>query len=336
MINLLKELCTLNGTSGNEGAVREYIISNIKDFCEYKVDALGNIIAFKKGKKTPNKKVMVDAHIDEVGLIITNITADGFLKFKCVGGIDTAVLLARNIIINNSVIGVIGIKPVHLLDEAQRKKLPSADSLYIDIGAKNKESAERLVSVGDTAVICSNFSVNSDIVLSKALDDRIGCATLIKLVKEYDDYDFYATFTVQEEVGLRGAKVATYNVAPDSAIVLEGTTAADIDGVSSDKKVCTLGDGVCVSFMDLSTLYDRKYFEAAKNSGLKMQIKSAVSGGNNAGAVHLSGKGVRTIALSVGCRYIHSASSVASIGDIKSQYDLAKYMLNGILSGEIE
>lgn len=336
MFNLLKELCCLCATSGNEDAARNYIIEKIAPHCEYKVDNLGNIIAFKKGEKTPQKKLLIDAHMDEVGLIITGITDTGFLKFKTVGGIDTAVLMSRKVIINGNISGVITAKPIHLLDKEEGKKLPKTDNLYIDIGAKDKKKAEEKISLGDRAVIASDYIETSDKILSKALDDRIGCAILITLLKEESEYDFYATFTVQEEVGLRGAKTATYAVNPDSAIVIEATTAADIADVSEEKTVCKLGEGAAISFMDNSTVYDRGYYNAALNSGIKCQPKSAVAGGNNSGAIHLNREGVRTVSVSVPCRYIHSASSVADKGDIVSVLEMARELKNGILGGKYD
>lgn len=330
MTELLKNLCMIDGTSGDENTVRDFIISEIKDFCEYKVDNLGNIIAFKKGKKTPSKRVMIDAHLDEVGLIITSVTSDGFLRFTTVGGINTEVMLCRNVFINGKTNGVIGMRPVHLCSGDSAKKLPSPDSLYIDIGAKSKEEALKVVSLGDRAVIKGDYYQNGDMILSKALDDRVGCAVLCALLKEESEYDFYASFSTQEEVGLRGARVAAFSIEPHSAIVLEGTTAADIADVPSDKKVCVLGDGVAVSFMDGTTVYDREYYNLALNSGLRVQTKAAVAGGNNSGAIHLSKQGARTVTLSVPCRYIHSNSSVCNINDIYAQKDLAKYMLKAI------
>lgn len=334
MLELLKELCTLSGPSGSEGSVREFIISKIEGFCEYHTDNLGNIIAFKKGKKTPAKKIMIDAHTDEVGLIITHITEDGFLKFSTLGGIDTAVMMFRRVLINGETVGVISGKPIHLIHGDAGKKLPKADSLYIDIGATSREEAEKTVSLGDTAVICGDFALCGNKVLSRALDDRIGCAALITLIREQSEFDFYATFSVQEELGLRGARVAAFGVAPDAAIVLEGTTAADIADVPPERTVCKLGDGAAVSFMDRSTVYDREYYNAALKSGIKAQPKAAATGGNNAGAVHLSGKGVRTVAISAPCRYIHSASSVADTEDIKAVLELAKYMLGFIATND--
>ncbi len=327
MLKTLEKLCCLDGTSGDERTVRDFIISQIEGFCEYRVDNLGNIIAFKKGKNRSKKKLMLDAHMDEVGIIITAITEDGFLKFTNVGGIDTAVMLLRRVLINGKTLGVISGKPIHLLGKEEGKKLPKKEALYIDIGAKTKAEAEGLVAVGDSGVMCSDFELVGDKILSKALDDRVGCAVLIDLIRRESEYDFFASFSVGEEVGLRGAHASAFAIAPDSAVILEGTTAADIAGVSDDKRVCILGEGAAVSFMDGSTVYDREYFKLARESGIKNQPKAAVSGGNNAGAVHLSREGVKTVALSVPCRYIHSASSVADVRDIKALSALAEFMI---------
>ena len=335
MIDNLRTLCSLDGTSGDEGAVRDYIISKIDGFCDWKTDNLGNIIVFKKGKERPAKKLMIDAHTDEVGLIITNITSGGFLKFKTVGGIDTASLMFRRVKING-IYGAISGKPVHLLTGDEGKKLPSADTLYIDIGADSREEALKVVSYGDRAVICGEFSENGGKIISKAIDNRVGCAVLIDLIRNDSKYDFYASFSVQEEIGLRGAKTAAYGINPDYAIVLEATTAADIGGVPEEKQVCNLGQGVAVSFMDGATLYDKKLYDAALASGIKAQPKRAVAGGNDSGAIHLSREGVRTIALSVPCRYIHSESSVADKRDIKALRQLCEYMKDYILSGGAE
>ena len=336
MIDTLKELCLLDGTSGDETTVADHIIEKIKDHCDYKIDNLGNIICFKKGKHTPKKRIMLDAHMDEVGLIIKSITRDGYLKFQTVGGIEPSVMLARRVLISGGIFGVIGCKPVHLSSADEKKKCPKTESLYIDIGANSKEQAEEIVSIGDRAVIVSDYCENEDKIISKALDDRIGCAVLIDLIRKYDEYDFYAVFSTQEEVGARGAKVATFSVSPDSAIVLEGTTAADIADTPAEKTVCSLGEGAAVSFMDRGTVYYKNYFEYAVDSPVKCQVKSAVSGGNNSGTIHLSKGGVKTIAISVPCRYIHSSGSVADKSDIYSARELAEYMLNGIAGGEVE
>lgn len=334
MFKLLKRLCNADAVSGRETCVRDIIISQIDGHCDWKIDPLGNIIAFKKGKKSSVKKLMIDAHMDEVGLIITSITKEGFLKFKTVGSIDVAALMFRQVTINGSVSGVISGKPIHLTDKDESKKLPSENALYIDIGACSQEDAEKSVKVGDRAVINGEYVESDNKIIAKAIDDRIGCAVLVELLVNDSEYDFYASFSVQEEVGLRGAKTAAFSINPDSAIVLEATTAADIPSVSPQNQVCVLGYGPAVSFMDKATVYDREYYNAALESGIPCQPKSAVTGGNNSGAIHLSRDGVRTIALSIPCRYIHSSSSVADKSDCENLLYLAKYMLNGICSGE--
>lgn len=336
MYDTLKSLCNLDATSGDEKSVRDFIISKIEGFCDLKIDNLGNIIAFKKGKKTSNKKIMIDAHMDEVGLIITNITKDGYLKFHTIGGIEVSALMSRKVIINGNINGVISGKPIHLINKDERKKLPKEESLYIDIGATDKSDAEKYVSLGDRAVIGGEYIEQNRNIISKAIDDRVGCAILIDLLTSDSEYDFYASFSVQEEVGLKGAKTSTYSINPDCAIMLEGTTAADIAGVSEEKTVCKMGHGPAVSFMDKATVYDREFYKAALDSGIPCQTKCAVTGGNNSGAVHLTREGVRSIAISVPCRYIHSASSVANLEDAQNAKKLAVYMLNGIASGEIK
>ncbi|MCH5315515.1 MAG: M42 family peptidase [Eubacterium sp.] len=331
---MLKELCLLNGTSGDESKVRDYIINQINGYCEYTVDNLGSIIALKKGAKTPSKKVMLCAHMDEVGFIITSITDDGYLKFSPVGGIDSKVCLDRVIEING-VKGVIGVKPVHQLTESEKDSTPEFSKLYIDIGAENREQAEALVDLGDYAYFSSEYyEFGNGFIKSKALDDRIGCMLLIELIKSDLEYDTYFCFNVQEEVGLRGASCTSYSVGADISIVLEATTAGDLCGVSGGERVCALGDGPVVSFMDRRTIYDKELyslaFDIAKANGVKIQTKTAIAGGNDAGAIQTSGKGSRVLAVSLPCRYIHSAASVVKISDIKETRRLISLLLTKI------
>lgn len=318
---MLKDLCLLNGTSGREDAVRNYIIEKIKDKCEYSVDALGSVIAFKKGKKAPDKKVLVAAHTDEVGFIITDITDDGYLRFAPVGGIDAAVVLGRRVDING-IKGVVGAKAVHLLSDDEKKNEPAFDKLAIDIGAADKAEAEKAVSLGDCAYFASDYCEFGDgFIKSKALDDRIGCMLMIELINSDLEYDTYFCFNVQEEVGLRGSGCSAYAVKPDVAVILESTTAADIDGVTGGDKCCVLGKGPVVSFMDGRTIYDKQIFdlafEVAKENNIKIQTKTKIAGGNDAGTIQKSGAGCRVAAVSLPCRYIHSGSSVVKIGDIE-------------------
>ena len=340
MKELLKELCLINGVSGDEGAVRKRIISLIEGCCEYRIDPLGSIICFKKGRKTPEKKLMICAHMDEVGFIVTYIRSDGTLSFGTVGGIDPAVIIGRQVTVKSSITGeeiygVVGSTAVHNLSKEQREKAAKTDSLYIDIGAENKEEAEKLVAQGDCAYFVSEFTeLGSRRIKAKAIDDRAGCAMMIEMIRGELEYDTWFVFNVQEEIGLRGATASAFAVAPDFAIVLESTTAADIDGSSGAKRVCELGKGPVVSFMDRSTMYDKELFrfafDVAAENGIPCQTKSMVAGGNDAGAIHISGKGVRTMAVSLPCRYLHSPSSVIEYSDMENAFKLVRILAERI------
>ncbi len=336
MIQLIEKISSLNGVSGNEDAVREFIISEIKDKCEYYVDNLGNIIAFKKGKKTPEKKLMIAAHMDEVGFIVTYINQDGTLSFDCVGGVNADASAGRQVVIcRNNINGVIGSKAVHNMTDSERKDKIKFSKLFIDIGAKAKEEAEKYVSAGDIVAFADNFlKLGNKRICSKALDDRVGCALMIDMINKELEYDVYFAFTVQEEVGLRGATAAAYTIAPDYAIVLETTTASDISGMTGARRVCELGKGAVVSYMDKRTIYDRELyelcFEVSKENGLLCQTKTAIAGGNDSGAIHISRGGVRTVAISVPCRYLHTASCLMDTDDIKMCSRLSELLISRI------
>ncbi|MCH5304780.1 MAG: M42 family metallopeptidase [Ruminococcus sp.] len=339
-LNLLKKLCVANGISGDEGSIREIIIDEIKDYIsEYKIDNLGNIIAFKKGKNRAVKKLMISAHMDEVGFIVTDITSDGLIKFDEVGGIDRRVLPGRSVLIGGRVWGVIGTKPIHLCSNDEREKIPEYDSMYIDIGANSKEDAEKIVSLGDSITFESFYENNGYTIKSKAIDDRAGCFLMIEMIKSELEYDTYFTFVVQEEVGLHGAKVASYTVNPDFAIVLEATTAADIPEISTSKQVCNVNGGAVIGYMDKRTIYDKGMINHAKylaeEHNIKLQFKRAVAGGNDAGVIHESRVGVRTLAISLPCRYLHSQLSLISKSDLEDTYNLACLLSSDISGGKI-
>ena len=333
---MLKDLCLLNGTSGDEVRVRDYIINEIKEYSTYEVDNLGSIIAYKKGKKKPNKTVCINAHMDEVGFIITGITSDGYLRFAPVGGIDTKVCLDRAVTVGeNRINGVIADKAYHLLEDSEKDKAPSFDKLLIDIGAKTETEAQSVVSLGDFAYFESDYTeLGNGYIKAKALDDRIGCMLMIELIKSELEYDTVFCFNVQEEVGLRGSKCTSFAVGADISIVLEATTAGDLDGVSGADRVCVLGNGGVVSFMDNRTIYDRELYKLAMNTAsennIPVQTKTAVAGGNDAGSIQTSGKGAKVMALSLPCRYIHSPSSVVKKSDIDNSRKLLKEILKKI------
>ncbi len=334
--NFLKKLCQENGTSGNEKNIKNIIIKEISPYVEnVKVDNLGNIIVFKEGEKKPNTKLLIAAHMDEIGLICTFITEDGYIGFDKIGGIEDKILPGLTVNIGkNNIPGVIGIKPIHLCDTLERKTPVSSQELLIDIGATSKKQALKYVDIGDHIYFKSEFNVSNGIISGKALDDRAGCSILVQMIKSNLAFDTYFAFTVQEEIGLRGAKVACHNVNPDSAIVVEATTACDIPEVSPSNQICKINEGVVISFMDKRTIYDKEYYnlaiDSAKQNKIKYQIKQGVSGGNDAGAIQTSRNGVRTLALSVPCRYLHTPKGIISQEDYFSTANLAMIMAEKI------
>lgn len=328
-LTLLRKLCTANGISGDENNIKKIIFDEIKEYAtDISTDNLGNLIVYKKGLKTPKNKLIISAHMDEVGFIVTDITSDGFIKFDEVGGIDRRVVLGTNVLIKNKINGVTSVKPVHLCDSEERSKIPSYCDMCIDIGANSREDAETVVSLGDSITFSSFYFENNYTIKSKALDDRLGCFIMIEMIKQELPYDMYFTFVVQEEVGLRGAKVAAYRVEPDFAIVLESTTAADIPEVAQAKQVCNLSGGAVIGYMDRSTIYDKGLInhckKLSKEKNIKIQFKRAVAGGNDSGIIHSTKNGVRTLAISIPCRYLHSQMSLISKSDIDDVYNLAE------------
>lgn len=333
MSTVLKTLCDLNGTSGNEAAVRAYILEQIQPYCTTcTVDAMGSVIAFKKGKRTPEKRVMLSAHMDEMGFIITGATEEGYLQFAPVGGINPSVVLGRHLALENGGFGMVGTVPIHLLHEDAGEKVPSFDELLIDVGAADKQTAEAIAPVGSFAYFSESYVAFGDgKICAKALDDRIGCMLMIEFLQSELEADTWFCFQVQEEVGLRGAACTGSRVQPDRVLVLEATTAADLDGVTGDKRVCVLGDGPVVSFMDGATIYDRALYrmarETADKNGIPSQTKTAIAGGNDAGALQRAGQGSAALAVSLPCRYIHSGASVVQQSDIDATRALLAALL---------
>lgn len=338
---LLQQLCQADGISGDEDAVRACIIDQIKDYADYEVDNLGNLLVHKKGKQPAKVRLMVSAHMDEVGLLVTDITANGFLKFDEVGGIDRRVLIGKQVTVGKQKLhGVIGVKPIHLCKGDEGKTIPELSELYIDIGADSEEEAKRHVQPGDSVCYDSAFLENDFTINAKAIDDRFGCYVMIELIKSELEYDTDFAFVVQEEVGLRGSKVAAYTLNPDYALVLETTTSAEIPEVEKEKQVCNLGEGAVISLMDRRTIYDkamvRLALDTADEIGVKAQVKRAVAGGNDAGAIHQSRAGVRTLAVSLACRYLHAPSTVAAKADCESMLALSRALCNKIAGGALE
>ena len=326
----LKTLCELNGASGNENAVRKYILEQAKPLCDSVcIDRMGNVIAFKKGSGS-GKLVLFSAHMDEIGFIIIDATDEGLLQFRPVGGIDPRVAVSKYVVVGEEQVkGVIGALAIHLQSAEDRKRVLGFDSLYIDIGAKSKDEALEHCPRGSYAYFDSSYQEFGDgCAVAKALDDRVGCCNLLRLLENSFDADVTCAFVTQEEVGLRGAMGAAYAADADAVIVLEGTTAGDMGDVPRAQRVCEPGLGVAVSFMDRASIADRELYRGltalAEEKGIPYQIKRGATGGNDAGSYQRSKAGARTCVLSVPCRYIHGPSSVVKLCDVEAQYQLAR------------
>lgn len=334
MLDTLETLCCLSGISGREDEIRDYILERVMPFAdEILTDPMGNLMVFKKGDCTPAKKILLAAHMDEVGLIVTDITEKGFLHFGCVGGIDRRVLPSKRVFVGDARIpGVIGGKAMHMTDAGDRKSIPEIEDMYIDIGAKDRDEAAASVSLGD--YICFDDTVirfGEGYLKAKAIDDRVGCATMLALIESRLPCDCWFAFTVQEEVGARGAMTAARSVGPDVALILEGTTAADIPGVSGAARICRQGEGIVIPFMDRGTIYDRELYETltrlADENGIRWQTKTRIAGGTDGSSIQRSMGGVQTAAISVAIRNIHSPASIARIDECELQEKLARLFL---------
>ena len=333
MLELLKELCRLNGVSGAEDPVRNFIQTQAQPYADsLRSDALGNLIVFKRGKKSTGNKLLLAAHMDEVGVIVTRITEEGFLKFDFVGGVDRRVAIGKPVVLGeNEIPGLIGLKAIHLVSR-EEEKVPKTDALYIDIGAKDREEAEKLVPPGTYgSFVGPPQEFGQGFLKAKAIDDRIGCAIMLELLKEDLPLDVTFAFTAQEEVGTRGAFGRAVSGSPEVALVLETTTAADLPGVEGARRVCAPGKGPVISYMDGATIYDRDLFEnlrrLAEEHGIPWQTKEYIAGGNDARTIQRSRSGVRVAALSAAVRYLHAPATVGSLADFENMWKLTRLFL---------
>lgn len=330
----LKTLSAARGTSGDEGAVRKLIFDEVIAYpdCIAKTDNAGNLIVSKKGKNQPKNKLMFSAHMDEIGFIITHIDENGFLKFSCIGAVDTRVIVGKRVLVGkNALPGLLGSKAIHLVKKEEFDSPTKTSDLYIDVGAENREEAEKLVKLGDRAVFDSDFCEFGDgCVMGRALDDRAGCALLMELLKEEAEYDFTVCFTTREEIGGNGAPAAAFGVDPDIAVVVEATTAGDVPCVPGDKFICKQGEGPVVSFRDNGTLYDMELYqfimELCGENNIPVQTKHGICGGNDAAAIHKARGGIRPVAVSLPARYIHSPYATLKLSDTENTLALVKIL----------
>lgn len=341
---LLKPLTELNGVSGDEGRIRDFIKEQAAPYCDnMMVDSMGNLMAFKAAVPGSGHvlgregdlpfRVMLSAHMDEVGFMVVGHNEDGSLRFRSVGGVNERILPGLRVTIGKAGIpGVIGVKPIHLQEPDENKKNIKIKNLYVDIGSESKKESEELAPVGETISFHSSYVEFGDgCIKAKALDDRAGCALLLHALKGNYSFDLAVCFTVQEEVGLRGSEVAAYAVQPDIALVLEGTTCSDVPDVDEGEFSSSLGEGAVLTILDKTAYGDKSLLryiaDYATRHRIRFQYKKTTTGGNDAGKIQRSRTGVKVASISVPCRYIHSPVSMLS----RKDFDAVENLLTGVL-----
>jgi tetrahedral aminopeptidase len=340
-INLLERLSNACAVSGDEGPIRKIILEQVEAHAdEIKVDALGNMLVTclgtSDGKKRAGKRlrVMLAAHMDEIGLMLTHDEGDGIYRFDAVGGIDERILAGKAIYVGKELLpGVIGVKPVHLADKEERERKLTVDNLRVDVGPVSGRA-----KVGDRATFATRFTRLGQSLLGKAMDDRLGVATLIELVKHApENIDLLAAFTVQEEVGLRGAQVAAYALNPDMAIALDSTPAYDLpmeDGEENTMYNTRLGGGPAIYIADGATLSDPRLIshlvKTAEKHGLPYQFRQPGAGGTDAGAIHKQRGGIPSVSVSVPGRYAHTPATLVRLDDWRNTLALVHAALTDI------
>jgi len=330
----LEKLSNACGVTGNETPVRELLIQLIKPYVdEITVDRLENVIAIKKGK--PDKpKIMLAAHMDEVGLMVKTITKEGFLQFSKIGGIDDRILPAQKVTVhtkNGVYSGVIGSKPPHVQKEDERRKVLAFDDLFIDVGAENKEAAVKMgISIGNPVAFDIKYAaLNKDMVMGKAFDNRAGCLAMVETLKLLDktDYTVYAVGTVQEEVGLRGAGTAAFGINPDIALALDVTVAGDVPGVREYDTSAKTGKGPTLTISDSGLITHPKILrwllDTAEEEKITIQLESGLMGSTDAARITLTRQGIPSGTISIPTRYIHSPTAILNIQDIQNSAKLA-------------
>ncbi|MCL5877001.1 MAG: M42 family metallopeptidase [Candidatus Bathyarchaeota archaeon] len=330
----LEKLSNACGVTGRETQVRDLMAEMLKPYAdEIQIDRMENVIAIKKGKPSA-LKIMLAAHMDEVGLMVKTINKDGFLQFSKMGGIDDRILPAQKVTVftkNNSYPGIIGSKPPHIQKEEERKKIISYDDLFIDVGAASKEDAAKMgISIGDPVVFDVAYTkLGKDVVMGKAFDNRAGCATMIEIMRllKKTDCTVYAVGTVQEEVGLRGAATAAFGVDPDLAIVLDVTIAGDVPGVREFDTSVKMGKGPALTISDSGLITHPKilrwFIDTAQEEKIAVQLESGLMGSTDAARISITRQGVPSGTISIPTRYIHSPVGMLSLSDIENSAKLA-------------
>lgn len=342
IMELMKELSLTPGISGSEEKIAEIIKRELKDTVDsFEEDNMGNLIAIKKGeKKAPT--VMLASHMDEIGLMVRYIDDNGYIKFSTIGGINDQMLMNQTVVIHaedGDVVGVIGSKPPHITKPEERNKVVKADDMFIDIGAEDKEDAEKRVSIGDSITFKSWFEeFPNDLIMGKALDNRVGCYVMMEVLKRVNTRaTVYGVGTVQEEVGLKGAKTSAFKLNPDMAIALDVTLSGDHPGVKPEEAPVVIGKGPAIVLSDAGgrgILTNPKIKELLIKTGdekeIDYQLEVSDGGTTDGTAIHLTREGIPTGVLSVPTRYIHTTVSVCSMKDIESTIQLITEAINSL------
>ncbi len=341
-VELLKEIAEVAGAPGHEQRIRELVLREIKPLVdEITVDNMGNVYAIKKGKN--EKRVMVGAHMDEIGFIVTHVDENGFVRFHTLGGFDPKTLTAQRVIIHGKkdVIGVMGSKPIHVMSTEERAKLPKTTDYFIDLGMK-KEEVDKIVTIGNPITRERGLIEMGNCVNCKSLDNRLAVFILIETLRILKNkevpYDIYGVFTVQEEVGVRGANVAALEIKPHFGFGLDTTIAFDVPGAKPEEMVTKLGDGTAIKIMDSSTICDYrmiKYMEeVAERNNIKTQKEILTAGGTDtAGIQRMNPGGAIAGAISIPTRHIHQSIEMADKDDIRGSIDLLTACLSELDKG---
>lgn len=339
-IDLLSKICEIPGAPGHEINIRNFVSNTIEKYVdEINVDSIGNLIAIKKGTGSSNlPKVMIAAHLDEIGFIVTHIDDKGFVRFHTLGGFDPKTLTAQRVIIHGKkdIIGVMGSKPIHVMTPEERNAVPKITDYFIDTGFSKNELSE-YISVGDVITRERGLIEMGECINCKSIDNRVSVFILIEVLKQLKSIpcDLYAVFTVQEEMGGRGAVVASHNINPDFGIALDTTIAYDVPGAREQEMITKLGEGAAIKIMDSSIISDPrlvKYLKSiATENNIKYQVEILTGGNTDAGPMQRNGKkGSIAGAISIPTRHIHQVIEMAHKGDITNAINLLKYSIENI------
>ncbi len=335
-MEFLKQLSEIGGVPGREERVRDLLQSELEGVVDsLQTDAMGNLIAHKKGE---GKRVMLSAHMDEIGFYVKFVDDKGFLRVQNVGGFDTRNLFARPVTVHTKGGDLIGVmnpatKPVHIATAEERKKVPQMNEFAIDLGL-DADAVKEKVRIGDPVTLIQEFRDLGEVVTGKALDDRVSCWILVEVLKRLESpaYDVYAVFSVQEEVGLRGATTGAFGVAPEIGVALDTTLAVDTPGTSEDQRVTKLGAGTALKVMDSASISTRwlldEFIEVAEKNDIPHQFEILPLGGTDAGAIQKSRAGVPTLTISTPSRYVHTVTEMVAKSDVNAAIDLLTRFLS--------